>query len=1484
MEGIRRTWSKMTVDFDGSREDCPLLADLSEVLERLESDSLEMLSMTSQGRFIEFCKQTVDEWSEKLQTVDSVLQVWQKFQTNWCRLEPIFMQSDDIRSQLPEDSKRFELLDNSWKDLMMEASRSSLIVDICTADGRAQTLADITDALDTCERSLNDYLEQKKKAFPRFYFVANGALLDILSNGNKPLKVAEYLGDVFDGIRTLDFSPDPKLGRIACGHKAKDGEFVAWPSDPGNFVLEGPVEIYLAGLEAHIRLALREVLEQARTSAESWEVGDRPRETWLDDYCAQLSLLATQIIWTEETARAFEDMEAGSETAMRDYKRVNDDRIDKLIRRVQGESDKELRTKVITIITIDVHSRDVIESFVLQKVNEANDFRWGSQLRFYWAMYPPGSSLVSFTPPHQKTCLIKICDWATCYAYEYIGNVGRLVITPLTDRCYITLTQALNLCLGGAPAGPAGTGKTETTKDLSRALGLPIVVSGNPVRFNCSDQMTYQTTAQIFMGLAQVGAWGCFDEFNRISIEVLSVVSTQYKSVLDAIRINSKTFLFVDEELRLVKTCGAFITMNPGYAGRTELPENLKALFRSVAMIVPNLKFICENMLMSEGFMIARLLAHKFVTLYSLSKAKTSWGSWNSRVECKAINFDPTKYHQELLSKQMHYDWGLRAVKSLLRQAGSLKNKERDTDENIVLCRALRDFNLPKITTQDMPIFQRLIKDLFPEKEPEEPEPEIQITDLSEEEKKRLDEAVKQVTNETLDQIHKERKWKAAAEELKPKLKARKFSTEKPEKTVLFISDGILSWPVAASAVKEDVMALYYDAKDGCSTAPRYPRRRRSSCVEALTADARVDILACELVAGETGMKVFKELEAESGINLAASTDLTGNKASGGNWLMETDGVNVKDTYFTEKIDAFNETLLGYAMHRKMLKKAGRVKYCVQATPFIDLKFRKVCEDTVKGRGLQPDSGFIDKVVDFLDILKVRHCCFIIGPTGAGKTEIWRSLEMSLIAIGEDCRWEQVNPKAITADELYGIFQKGEWKDGAISVIMRNMSKEIGGYKSTHLHKWVVLDGDIDATWIESMNTVMDDNKVLTLVSNERIPFTPTMRMLLEIQDMKHASPATVSRGGVLYINETDVGWKPFVESWREQMDPVAQSTFYMLFTHQFEGNIEQMRKNFAFTCPILDIGFVQTVTCLLDALVMMEAGGKEEGSKSSQTALEHLRSLSTEDQKLVYESFFTFALIWTLGTAVADDKIVNHRKAFSSFLRSMARGVKLPETGECFDYQFEVVNKEWVHWEKWVKPYEPVTEVLYQNIVISNMELERMKHLLDLHVKRRKPLLFVGVAGTAKTTIVKDYLAEVKVKSDANAMNSASINLNSYTTSGALQNIIVGCLEKRSGHTYGPPGHRRCVLFVDDLNMPYVDDYDTQGAIMLLTQVELRDGPDDGVSKIHSLRFPHNMSCGVLPMEVLSYGQVYDRDRLDEKKNIVDLLFTACMNPKAER
>jgi dynein heavy chain len=168
--------------------------------------------------------------------------------------------------------------------------------------------------------------------------------------------------------------------------------------------------------------------------------------------------------------------------------------------------------------------------------------------------------------------------------------------------------------LGGAPEGPAGTGKTETTKDLANALAKACYV------FNCGPEMDYQTMGNIYKGLASSGCWGCFDEFNRLLPEVLSVCSVQFKAVTDAVKAKAKRFIIEGDEITLDPTCGAFITMNPGYLGRAELPEGLKALFRPITVVVPDLELICENMLMAEGFVSAKILAKKFTTLYLLCK------------------------------------------------------------------------------------------------------------------------------------------------------------------------------------------------------------------------------------------------------------------------------------------------------------------------------------------------------------------------------------------------------------------------------------------------------------------------------------------------------------------------------------------------------------------------------------------------------------------------------------------------------------------------------------------------------------------------------------------------------------------------------------------------------------------------------------------------------------------------------------------------
>ncbi|KAL1139305.1 hypothetical protein AAG570_006291, partial [Ranatra chinensis] len=336
---------------------------------------------------------------------------------------------------------------------------------------------------------------------------------------------------------------------------------------------------------------------------------------------------------------------------------------------VRSDLTKIQRLKVVAIVTIEIHARDVIEKMYKANCLDVSAFEWLSQLRFYWDQ-------------DVDDCIVRQTNTHFLYGYEYLGNSGRLVITPLTDRCYITLTTALHLHRGGSPKGPAGTGKTETVKDLGKALAYYVIV------INCSEGLDYKSMGRMFSGLAQTGAWGCFDEFNRINIEVLSVVAQQILSIISALSAKAKTFTFEGTVIKLVHTCGVFITMNPGYAGRTELPDNLKSMFRPISMMVPDSMLIAEITLFGEGFRDTRVLAKKVFTLFSLAKQQ--------------------------LSKQDHYDFGLRGMVALLRYAGKKRRQHSNMPDEEVVLLAMKDMNIAKLTSDDLPLFNGITHDLFP--------------------------------------------------------------------------------------------------------------------------------------------------------------------------------------------------------------------------------------------------------------------------------------------------------------------------------------------------------------------------------------------------------------------------------------------------------------------------------------------------------------------------------------------------------------------------------------------------------------------------------------------------------------------------------------------------------------------------------------------------------------------------------------------------
>lgn len=400
-----------------------------EILETLEENQVQLQNMMS-SKFIAHFLEKVSQWQTLLSNADQVIVSWMEVQRKWMYLESIFIGSEDIRNQLPEEAKRFEDVDKNFKILLSEIVTKLNVITATNKAGLYEKLDMLLKQLVLCEKALNDYLETKRLAFPRFYFVSAADLLDILSNGNAPELVARHLTKLYDSLAKLVFVKGTKTAEKMLSKE--NDELVPFKESCD---CSGKVEIWLNRLTDAMRRTLHELFMKSVIAYD-----EKPREVWVFDWPAQPALCTTQIWWTSEVNVAFAKLEEGYENSMRDYQKKQISQLSLLIELLLGELSVGDRQKIMTICTIDVHSRDVVAKMITQKVETASAFQWQSQLRHRWDR-------------DQVDCFANICDAEFRYDYEYLGNTPRLVITPLTDRCYITLTQSLHLIMGGAPAG-----------------------------------------------------------------------------------------------------------------------------------------------------------------------------------------------------------------------------------------------------------------------------------------------------------------------------------------------------------------------------------------------------------------------------------------------------------------------------------------------------------------------------------------------------------------------------------------------------------------------------------------------------------------------------------------------------------------------------------------------------------------------------------------------------------------------------------------------------------------------------------------------------------------------------------------------------------------------------------------------------------------------------------------------------------------------
>ena len=515
-----------------------------------------------------------------------------------------------------------------------------------TAKGRKDLFSSHNQSLDYIQKNLEAYLETKRQAFPRFYFLSDDELLEILAQTRDPRAVQPHLRKCFDCIQALQFGEGQSIDVLAM--TSPEGETVSLGK---NLKARGAVEEWLMAVQDRMQKCVRETLEIATKDYDQHE----ERTEWVCNggHPGQCVATGAQIMWsrfTEQVLRNMSGLEEGVDAnpnGMKEWLTTNKQQVLDLVIMIRGKLSRLQRKVLAALITTDVFCKDQIDVFVQEEVSRVNDFAWQQQLRYYWVEEIDG-------PHTEGGCEIKHANATLRYMYEYMGCTSRLVITPLTVKAWLTITGAIHLKLGAAPSGPAGTGKTESSKDLAKALGTFCVV------FNCSDQVDYVLLGRIFSGLAQCGCWCCLDEFNRILIEVLSVVAQQLLTLRNGMKSGKARIDFEGRNIALLSHC-VIVTQNPGYAGRTALPDNLKVCFRPVAMMVPFYALISEIVLYSQGFTEARELSIKMAALYQLSSQQ--------------------------LSQQPHYDYGLRAIISVLLMAGGNKRTNPDLGEDVILVR-----------------------------------------------------------------------------------------------------------------------------------------------------------------------------------------------------------------------------------------------------------------------------------------------------------------------------------------------------------------------------------------------------------------------------------------------------------------------------------------------------------------------------------------------------------------------------------------------------------------------------------------------------------------------------------------------------------------------------------------------------------------------------------------------------------------------------
>jgi dynein heavy chain 1 len=665
---------------------------------------------------------------------------------------------------------------------------------------------------------------------------------------------------------------------------------------------------------------------------------------------------------------------------------------------------------------------------------------------------------------------------------------------------------------------------------------------------------------------------------------------------------------------KLHSDVGIFVTMNPGYAGRSNLPDNLKQMFRAVAMVVPDRKMIAQVMLFSQGITTAEELAGKIVLLFTLC--------------------------EEQLSQQSHYDFGLRALKSVLTGAGDLKRQALSTVldnasemgeiEKAVLITSTCNSVVPKLVADDIPLFTSLLQAVFP------------------------------------------------------------------------------------------------------------------------------------------------------GTNLPSVDD-------------------------------------------KLLFAA----------------ITEICAE----EHLECESLWIEKVLQLKQVLELRHGVIMAGPSGTGKSTAWRVLLKALTKVeGIKGDFYVIDPKSIKKDKLYGVLDPTtlEWTDGVFTKLLRKITEADSLRSGAPRRSWIIFDGDVDPEWAENLNSVLDDNKILTLPSGDRLKLPQNMRIMMEVDTLKHATLATVSRCGMVWFADNtvtvDMQFRKLLNTLKFDNVQLLDNSFGGVSSNMQKETqlkfVETLAPHFAAKVGIVDIGlsFALSQPHIMDVKVgRLLTSLQGLLGRGLALAIDYNESNSdlpmSEDQIEQFASkWLLFSVLWAFGASMTMDK----RLALGDLLVKNCNYPLPNSKSKLIDLYVDVNTGKWLEWSTMVSDMEIEShQVTSTDVVVTTTDTLRHVEVLRAWLASHKPFVLCGPPGSGKTmtlTSVIDSMPEYVL---------ASLNFSSGTTPELILktfNQYCEVIDSPDGLVMQPTRQsysedKWLAIFCDEINLPEQDKYGTQRVIMFMRQLTEQGG-----------------------------------------------------------